>query len=97
MALRGLLLLCVVLAACGGDPEKNRICLGRVCPESGQSQACAKYVACYLRTGGTPGVLDSSYGPSGSCWTTTLAARDACTAACTSSVRSLQMAYDAGC
>lgn len=70
--------------ACGGGPT--------------QSPECKAYVTCYEATGGTKGSLDSSYGPMGTCWTTTTAAADSCTSACKTALASLQSAYpDAGC
>ncbi len=36
-----------------------------------QPQSCIAYVRCYEATGGIKGSLDSSYGPMGTCWTTT--------------------------
>jgi hypothetical protein len=81
-----------LLAACG-DLEKDRICIGHVCPEWGQSKECAAYVACYEKTGGTPGSLDSTYGKQGTCWTTSPAASQSCTAACKTAVASLQAAF----
>jgi hypothetical protein len=66
---------------------------------SGQSQDCKDYVACSYKTGVTSGSLDSSYGPNGSCWTTT-STGDSCTAACKSandSFKSTGLGADAGC
>lgn len=86
-----------VLVGCG-DLEQDRICLGHPCRKLGQTEECAAYVACYEKTGGTPGSLDSSYGRNGTCWTTSEAATQACTAACASAIQSLRSAYpDAGC
>lgn len=88
----------LLAAACGGDPEKDRICLGKPCPRFGQSEECAAYVACYEMTGGTPGSLDSSYGRNGTCWIINDVASQSCTAACKSAIQSLRSAYpDAGC
>lgn len=36
-----------------------------------QHSACRDYVRCFEATGGVKGSLDSSYGPMGTCWTTT--------------------------
>lgn len=97
--LRAFLLCTVALAALGcGDLEKDRICLGHPCGDYGQSKACALYVACYEATGGTVGALDSSYGKRGTCWTSSTAASQSCTAACTTAIESLRAAFpSAGC
>ncbi len=72
------------LVACGGGAS--------------QSTECKDYVACYEKTGGTKGSLDSSYGAMGTCWSTTTAAATACTDACKSATAALKSAYaDAGC
>jgi hypothetical protein len=92
---RPLLIALLSLCACG-NLEADRICLNGPC--AGQSRACKDYVACYEKTGGTPGVLDSSYGPGGTCWTLNSQTAMSCTAACTSAISSLRSAYpDAGC
>ena len=73
-------------AACGGGG-------------GGQSDECKAYVACYYKTGGTAGSLDSSYGASGSCWTTPTGG-ESCTSACktaNASYKSSGLAADAGC
>lgn len=59
---------------------------------------CSRYVACFEMTGGTKGSLDTTYGPMGSCWTTTDAAAEACEVACKTALPSLREEYpDAGC
>jgi hypothetical protein len=73
---------------------------GAVCQFDGgitQSAICASYLACAYATGAaTSGSLDSSYGPSGTCWATQVAAQ-ACTNACLTALDALQTAYpDAG-
>lgn len=66
--------------------------------QSAQSVECKAYVGCYEATGGTRGSLDSTYGPSGACWSTTSAAANACTSACKTAIVSLMSAYpNAGC
>ena len=91
------LLLGTLLVGAGcGDLEANRICTSGPCPQ--QSAQCKTYVACYLATGGTPGSLDSTYGPNGTCWTSSAAATEACTASCASQIRFLRQGFpDAGC
>ena len=77
--------LSVFAIACGGSAP-------------GQSAECKAYVTCYENTGGTKGSLNASYGPMGTCWTTTQAAADSCTAACKMALTSLNPAHpDAGC
>ena len=88
---------CSASSECGGA--------SMVCGDGGyctgysmQSQQCRSYIACYERTGGAVGSLDSSYGPSGTCWTTSAAAAQACTNACGQALPALKSAYpDAGC
>ena len=78
----------ITAAACGGGG-------------GGQSTECKNYILCYEKTGGTKGSLDSSYGASGSCWSTGVAASaEACTTACKSandSYKSTGQGADAGC
>lgn len=65
----------------------------------GQSTECKNYVACAYKTGTTAGSLDSTYGSSGSCWTTTTGA-DSCTSACKTandSYKANGTGADAGC
>ena len=79
----GLSLLTV--AACGGGVS--------------QSTECKDYVACYEKTGGTKGSLDTTYGASGTCWSTGVqTTADSCTATCKSSLAATKTSYpDAGC
>ena len=42
------------IAACGGS--------------GGQSMACSRYIACVVKFVGSSASLDSTYGPSGTCW-----------------------------
>lgn len=56
-----------------------------------QAPECAKYVDCYEHTGGTPGALNATYGPTGTCWSSGSAAAASCVTACQESlVASLQ-------
>jgi len=58
-----------------------------------QSEECAKYVECQASYDEqfelTETDLSGSYGPEGSCWSSTQEAADACTAACESANSSL--------
>jgi hypothetical protein len=91
------LALAVVMTACG-DLDADRVCENPPCMIPGRpSTECAAYIACEYQTGGvSPGALDSTYGSGGVCWSNTLAAAAACTAACKSALSSLRAA-DAGC
>ena len=63
-----------------------------------QITSCKSYIACYETTGGTKGSLDTTYGVSGSCWSTTPEAASACEKTCKSGFDALVMAHpDAGC
>jgi len=82
--------------ACGGD-RRNMSCDNvqatatfgaTVTTGSKQSSTCKKLIACYDAVSGTTGTLDSSYGPNGTCWSTTQATADACTSACSSALSS---------
>ena len=76
----------VTLMACYGASPNN------------QSDECRAYVACYEKTGGTKGHLDSTYGPDGTCWTTTTTAAHECTSACKTAAATLKSSFpDAGC
>jgi hypothetical protein len=67
--------------------------LGLVGCGATQSADCKKYVDCQKAVSASAGAaLDSTYGATGSCWTTTPAAADACTAACKSAITALAMA-----
>src|SRR5688500_14809384 len=88
--------LIAVLGIACGDLEQDRICLNPPCQVPGQTKECAAYVACYERTVGTPGVLDSTYGKNGVCWQNDSSAM-ACTSACISAVASLRSISDGGC
>jgi len=58
-----------------------------------QSAECKKYLACSEAvTAGSTSSLTSSYGPTGTCWTTSTASADACTAACKTALSSLATA-----
>ena len=89
----------LALAPGCGDLESDRVCLSSPCQVPGRaSEACLTYVACYYRTGGTVGALDSTYGNGGTCWTTGAQTAAACTSACSSAVSSLRSSFpDAGC
>jgi hypothetical protein len=65
----------------------------------GQSTECKDYIACYEKTGGTKGSLDSTYGAMGTCWSTGVAATaESCTSTCKSSLATTKTSYpDAGC
>lgn len=59
---------------------------------------CNAYVACFERTGGTKGALDSSYGAQGYCWTTTDSVWFACDVECGDKLqRRIRDFPDAGC
>jgi hypothetical protein len=58
-----------------------------------QSTDCSNYVACYDKAMGTTGTMDSTYGKTGTCWTTTQASADACTAACKSAMSTMKTSY----
>ncbi len=47
-----------------------------------QSEECKTMIACYDAAGNTTTDWSASYGPSGTCWTTTQVAADACTSTC---------------
>ena len=87
---------------CGGKSNAFSRCYGSTGGGSSgavsQSTACRNYIACYEKTGGTRGVLDSTYGPSGSCWDGSSTAQ-ACTNACISGNDSFRsgIGADAGC
>lgn len=86
----------------GGDwcatSKGNEFCLFNLCRPHGQSEECRLYVACYEKTGGTVGALDTAYGPKGACWSNGVSAAQSCTAACTTSLDSLRSAFPAsGC
>jgi hypothetical protein len=67
--------------------------LGLVGCGPAQSADCKKYVDCQKAISPTAGAaLDSSYGATGTCWTTTPAAADACTAACKTAIAALATA-----
>ncbi len=56
----------------------------------GPSADCVKYLACTEAVSpGTSAVLKGAYDTGGTCWTTSTAAADACTAACKAAVTSL--------
>ena len=75
---------CLVIAACSGA--------------AAQSPECIAYLSCYGKTGGTVSTLDTTYGASGTCWTTTSALSKECTANCKKGVAAINDAYpDAGC
>lgn len=87
----------VALASGCGDLENDRVCLSSPCQVPGRaSEACISYVACYYRTGGTAGTLDSTYSHGGTCWTSGAQVASACTSACSSALSSLR-SFDAGC
>lgn len=49
----------------------------------GQSAECKKYIECAnALSAGSGDALNSTYGPQGTCWTTSAAAATACTDAC---------------
>jgi hypothetical protein len=74
----------VLAVACGGGG-------------GGQSQDCKDYLSCATKVGQSTQSLTDTYGPSGTCWSTT-ATSDSCTSACKSALSSLKTAYaDAGC
>jgi hypothetical protein len=86
----------VVLLGCAACGPSDRVCLGHPCPA--QTQPCKDYVNCFVKTGGARATLDSTYGPMGTCWSTTAAAVQACNDACASALPSLKTAFpDAGC
>lgn len=60
----------ILLAACSSIGAPSR------------AAECKAYVTCYERFGGVKGSLDSTYGSSGDCWTTTLEQTQICTATC---------------
>lgn len=76
----------------------KRLVLGAVAALSlvacgGQSAECKKYIECANAVqAGSGDALASSYGPSGSCWTTSAAAATACTDACKAALSSLKAA-----
>jgi hypothetical protein len=81
----------LVLVACGSG----------VCHDTGaaQCQDCKDFVACSYKAGATPGSLDSTYGPNGSCWMNSTTS-DNCTAACMNGNHQFQsngVGADAGC
>lgn len=81
---------CGLLVLCGASG-----CLVGIADTKGP---CRSYVTCAEATGATKGSLDSSYGPMGTCWTTTMEMADACTKACHTGLAALQKQYpDAGC
>jgi hypothetical protein len=57
-------------------------------PDAGtQAPVCAKYLECLdAQSAGSAESLQSSYGPSGTCWSTSTAAAQACTEACTTAL-----------
>ena len=57
-----------------------------------QSADCKKYVSCYDKATTTTS-LDSTYGASGTCWTTTQTYADTCTSACTAALPGLKTSY----
>ncbi|MGC4114441.1 MAG: hypothetical protein QM765_07480 [Myxococcales bacterium] len=70
------------LVACGGGIS--------------QSADCKKYIECYESDSvkGTKGSLDSTYGTSGTCWSTGVqTTADACTATCKSGVETYHTTY----
>jgi len=59
---------------------------------------CQAFKVCYEQTGGTKGEFDPLHGPMGTCWTSTRAVADACTAQCTAKLTVLKQTLpDAGC
>ena len=66
---------------------------------SAQSKECKDYITCFEKTGGTKGAQDTTYGPSGTCWSTgVVATADSCTAACKAANAALKTSNpDAGC
>lgn len=57
--------------------------LGMVaCGGPSQSADCAKWVNCYNAMNGTTGMIDGTYGPNGTCWTSTQDWADGCTSTC---------------
>ena len=75
----------ITAAACGGG--------------GGQSAECKDYVACYEKTGGVKGSLDSTYGASGTCWSVS-STTESCNTACKSAnaaYKSSGQGADAGC
>ena len=89
------LLLVTLLLGCSAMEE--RICLGRTCPK--QSKECRDYIACSALAMGSPAAsFATTYGPMGTCWTSSYAALDACTSACVAGLSAIRGAYpDAGC
>ncbi len=62
-----------------------------------QAQECKDYIACFERTGGAKGSIDSSYGPMGTCWTLAMDGLS-CASNCTIALNAARATYpDAGC
>jgi len=57
-----------------------------------QSPSCKKYLTCYDKALGTTS-LDSTYGSTGTCWASTQAVADSCTAACTAALPSMKTSF----
>ncbi len=73
------------------------VVLGWWFAHASQDTTCNSYVTCFEATGGTKGQLDSTYGASGTCWTTT-ARTNECLATCVSELNALAAKFpDAGC
>lgn len=62
-----------------------------------QSPECAQYIECQTAVDEEAGTdtanLDETYGETGSCWTTTAEAAQACTDACVNAVEAQATAY----
>ena len=81
----------------------KRLVLGAVAALSlvacgGQSAECKKMIECYnAQTSGSGDALNSTYGPSGTCWTTSAATAQTCTDACKAYLASAGSSAPAAC
>jgi hypothetical protein len=77
----------VLLAGCSSSPQCD------------QCEDCKDFLACSYKMGVRPGTYDSTYGPNGSCWETTMSS-DKCTLDCrnlNTALKSSGVGADAGC
>jgi ABC-type glycerol-3-phosphate transport system substrate-binding protein len=63
-----------------------------------QSDSCAQYITCQEAIDEADGTstadsLDSAYGATGTCWSSTAEAADACTTACDNALDAFETAY----